>query len=350
MTQPRVGDVGEEGLLAQIFPLLPAGRATLLGPGDDAAVIAAPDGRFVVTTDVLVEGRHFRHGWGTATDLGWRAAMQNLADVAAMGARPTAIVVGLVLPADVEVAWVLDLARGLAEACEPHGVGVVGGDLTGGEQVVITVTAHGDLEGRPPIRRDGARPGDVLALAGSAGRAAAGLALLTAHGPQSASALAGSDGELAGLVTSFLRPQPPLELGLVAAERGASAMMDVSDGLLRDAGRVARASKVRIDVDPVALEQFRAPLEGAGQLAGQDPLTWVLTGGEDHGLLATFPRDVAVPPGFAVVGRVLDAASEGATAQGATARGDATAGGAPGVVVGGEVYRGSPGWDHFGGR
>src|SRR5690554_1419160 len=285
MTQPRVGDVGEAGLLAQIFPLLPAGRATLLGPGDDAAVLAAPDGRFVVTTDVLVEGRHFRHGWGTSDDLGWRAAMQNLADVAAMGARPTAIVVGLVLPADVEVAWVLGLARGLAEACAPHGVGVVGGDLTAGDQVVIAVTAHGDLEGRSPVLRSAARPGDVVALAGTAGRAAAGLALLSRHGP--------TEGERgsAGLVASFLRPQSPLELGPAAAGAGATAMMDVSDGLLRDAGRIARASGVRIDLDPDRLAPAVAALARAGESLDIDPFTWVLTGGEDHGLLASFPAE-----------------------------------------------------------
>lgn len=321
----RVGDVGEEALLAQVFPLLPAGAATLLGPGDDAAVLAAPDGRVVVTTDVLVEDRHFRRGWGTGTDLGWRAAMQNLADIAAMGARPTAIVVGLVLPGDVEVAWVLDLARGLGAACGPHGVGVVGGDLTAGDGVVVAVTAHGDLEGREPVRRDGARPGDVVALAGSVGRAAAGLALLSARTPLE------EGSELAGLVSAFLRPQPPLELGRLAADAGASAMMDVSDGLLRDAGRIGRASRVRLDVHASALSQWCAALAGAAAALGADPLTWVLTGGEDHGLLATFPPGIDLPRGFVPVGRV-----------------DAT--GEPGVVVDGEPYVGVPGWDHFGGR
>ncbi len=317
----RVADVGEESLLSRVFPLLPRGTATLLGPGDDAAVLAAPDGRVVVSTDVLVEGRHFRRGWGTGADLGWRAAAQNLADIAAMGARPTAIVVGLVLPGDVEVDWVLDLARGLAAACEPYGVGVVGGDLTGGDAVVVAVTVHGDLAGREPVRRDGARPGDVLALAGTLGRAAAGLALLTAG--------IGTAGR--ELVDAYLRPTPPVELGPLAAEAGACAMIDVSDGLLRDAGRVARASGVRIDIDTEALERHVAALAAAARALETDPLTWVLTGGEDHGLLATFPER-AVPSGFAVVGHVLEAAGD------------------PRVLVDGREHAGSPGFDHFAGE
>ncbi|KGM10170.1 AIR synthase related protein, partial [Cellulomonas carbonis] len=175
---PTVADLGEDALLAQVFPLLPAGSRTLLGPGDDCAVLAAPDGRFVVSTDLLVEGRHFRLDWSDAEDVGARAAAQNLADVAAMGAVPTALVVGLVVPPDLPVAWVLGLARGLASVSGPHGVGVVGGDLSGGRDVVVAVTVHGDLEGRDPVLRSGARPGDVVAHAGVLGRSAAGHALL----------------------------------------------------------------------------------------------------------------------------------------------------------------------------
>ncbi|WP_309232755.1 AIR synthase related protein, partial [Actinotalea sp. JY-7885] len=174
---PTVADLGEDALLAQIFPLLPRAAGTLLGPGDDAAVVAAPDARVVVSTDVLVEGRHFRREWSSGEDVGRRAAVQNLADVAAMGARPTALVVALVVPPDVPVSWVLGLARGLAAACGPE-VGVVGGDLSGGSEVVVAVTVHGDLEGRAPVLRSGARPGDVVAHAGVRGRSAAGLALL----------------------------------------------------------------------------------------------------------------------------------------------------------------------------
>src|SRR5688500_508301 len=130
---PTVADVSEDGLLARIFPLLPAGDATLLGPGDDAAVVSAPDGRVVVSLDVLVEGRHFRRDWASGEDVGWRSAVQTLARIAALGARPTSVVLGLVAPAALPVDWVTGFARGLAAACAPHGVGVVGGDLSGGD-------------------------------------------------------------------------------------------------------------------------------------------------------------------------------------------------------------------------
>lgn len=321
---PRLSDVGEEGLLARIFPVLPAGRSTLLGPGDDAAVLSAPDGRVVVSTDVLVEGRHFRRDWFSGADVGHRAAAQNLADVAAMGARPTAIVVGLVAPADLPVAWVVDLAHGLAAACEPHGVGVVGGDLTAGEHVVVAVTVHGDLEGRAPVRRAGARPGDVVAHAGVRGRSAAGYALLAAG-------RAGTGHE--ALLDGYRRPAPPLAAGPLAAAAGATAMLDVSDGLLRDAGRLARASGVVVELDApeAAFADDLAALDPAAELLGADARDWVLAGGEDHGLLATFPGEPPAP--FRAVGRVRGRAE----------------GEDPGVRVAGRAVTGPVGWDHYGG-
>lgn len=318
-----VADLTEDELLARIFPLLPRGPATLLGPGDDAAVVAVPDGRMVVSTDVLVEGRHFRRDWSTGQDVGWRAAMQNLADLAAMGARPTSLVVTLVAPADLEVDWVTGLACGLAAACGPHGVGVVGGDLSGGDLVVVSVTVHGGLDGRSPVLRSGARAGDVVAHAGVRGWSAAGLALLGA-----------GRGEVApALVNAYLRPDPPLAAGVAAGRAGATSMLDLSDGLLRDAGRVARSSGVVLDLDPVA-DSFGGDLvvladaAAALEVRAED---WVLAGGEDHGLLATFPPGVPLPAPFRVVGRVRAAASTGS-----------------GVLVGGSPpSTPSPGWDHF---
>lgn len=348
---PTVSDLGEDALLAQVFPLLGPGRATLLGPGDDAAVVAAPDGRFVVSTDLLVEGRHFRRDWSDGEHVGRRAAVQNLADVAAMGARPTALVVGLVVPPDAPVAWVLGLARGLDAVCAPLGVGVVGGDLSGGTEVVVAVTVHGDLEGRPPVLRSGARPGDVVAHAGVLGRSAAGYAALAAghrtdDGVAGEAVAAAADGVVAGrptpgtgpaladAVARYRSPVAPLDAGPAAADAGATAMLDVSDGLLRDAGRLVRASGVTVDlaepgsalagdlaaVAPVA-ELLRSP--GAA-------LEWVLTGGEDHGLLATFPPGSALPSPFRPIGRVVAVTDR------------------PTVLVDGRVPTvGSVGWDHF---
>jgi thiamine-monophosphate kinase len=318
-----VREVSEDALLARILPLLPAGRATALPAGDDAAVVAAPDGRVVVTTDVLVERRHFRREWSTGRDVGRRAAVQNLADVAAMGAVPTALVVALAVPGDLPVAWAEELARGLADECGPLGVGVVGGDLSGGSEVTVSVTALGDLEGREPVTRSGARAGDVVAHAGVRGRSAAGLALLTAE-------LESLDDEL---VAAYRHPTSPVAAGPAAATAGATAMIDVSDGLLRDAGRLAAASGVVLDLDLDAFAADRERLAVAAEALGVDPDTWLLGGGEDHGLLATFPPGAAIPAPFVVVGRTLPVAPTGR----------------PRVLVGGAVPAVAPGWDHFAG-
>ncbi len=255
--------------------------------------MAAPDGRYVVSTDVLVEDRHFRRRWSTGYDVGRRAAVQNLADVVSMGARPAALVVSLVMPGDLPVDWVTGLARGLADACTPLGAAVVGGDLSGGDQVVVAVTVHGDLEGRDPVLRGGARAGDVVALAGTLGRSAAGLALLDAGRPDVDDAL----------VAAYLRPDPPLAAGPVAAVAGATAMMDVSDGLLRDAGRVARASGVVVDLGTGALDADRSRLRDAAVvLAGEDDGAglvdeWVLSGERTTACSPRSPRRRRSLPG-----------------------------------------------------
>lgn len=369
-----VGEVGEEALLAAFTPLLPTGGHALVGNGDDCAVLAASDGRYCVSTDLLVEGHHFDRAWSTPEQVGARAAAQNLADVAAMGAVPTAVVVGLVLPPSTTVGWVRGLARGLGAACRACGAGVVGGDLSAGEQLVVSVTVHGDLQGRAPLLRDGARPGDLLVHAGDLGRSAAGLALLRAGisgpeqlGPQASPQVREA---VAWALAGFRSPTPPLGLGPALARAGARAMMDVSDSLLRDAGRLARASGVRLDLDDPCgqgswLAGCRRRLEvlvpllhqapGPGALtaseAGPEPVrgaaseavlttaevartaaAWVLTGGEDHGLLAAVPAgsQEVLPAGVRVLGRVLEHVP-----------------GTPSVTVGGEPWQGAVGWDHF---
>ena len=322
---PTVSDLSEDELLALIFPQLPLGTATIVPPGDDAAVIAAPDGRFVVSTDVLVQDRHFRLAWSTGEDVGRRAAMQNLADIAAMGARPTSLVVALVAPPDLPASWVEGLARGLGAVCGPLGVGVVGGDLSSGAVAVVAVTVHGDLDGRAPVLRSGALVGDVVAHCGVRGWSAAGLALLAA----------GRGDADRGLVAAYLRPVAPLAAGPVAAAGGAHAMLDVSDGLLRDAGRIARASGVVLDLDApaAAFPEDLDRLAAAADLLGVDPADWVLTGGEDHGLLATFAPGAPLPEPFRAVGHVRATEPDG---------------GGPGVLVAGAAARTrSPGWDHF---
>jgi len=280
--RPTLEELGETAVLARIFPRLPGADAALLGPGDDAAVLAAPDGRYVVTTDLLVHGPDFRWEFSTPEDLGWKAAATNLSDVAAMGARPTALVVALAAPADTPVAVLEELCDGLRLACAElaPGCGVVGGDLSTSDVFTIAVTAFGDLEGRAAVRRSGARPGDVLAAAGELGIAARGLRLLFEHGRDEALR---RDAAATG---RQLRPMPPIALGASAAAAGATAMMDVSDGLALDAWRLAQASAVDLDLVPLGDDQLR--------------------GGEDHALLATFPADAALPDGFRRIGSILE--------------------------------------------
>lgn len=309
-----VADLGEFGLIDAVTQRFPQAAGVLLGPGDDAAVLAAPDGRVVVTTDLLVEGRHFRRDWSEAVDVGHKAAAQNLADVVAMGARPTALTVGLGTPPDLPADWVLGLADGLREECERVGASVVGGDVVRAEQIVVAVTALGDLEGRDPVTRGGARPGDVLAVCGRLGWSEAGYRVLS-RGFRSPRVL----------VAAHRRPEPPYDAGPEAAVLGAHAMCDVSDGLLADLGHVSEASGVRIDVDPDALEIAPPISEIAGAL-GADPLTWVLTGGEDHALVAAFPPEVELPQRWQVIGAVHEGS---------------------GVTVAGEPFEGPAGHDHF---
>lgn len=286
----RLADVGEFGLIDRVLIALTETGVTpdpahgvLVGPGDDAAVVAAPDGRVVVSTDVLVEGRHFRRDWSSAYDVGVRAAAANLADVAAMGAHPTALTVGLAAPAEVPVAWTLELARGLAAEAAEAGAVVVGGDMVASPTLVVSVTALGRLDGRAPVLRSGARPGDLVVLAGRLGWAAAGLRLL-AEGV--------TDGPL---VDAHRRPSPPYGWGPRLASLGATSMIDVSDGLLQDAGHLATASGVAIDLELQALRSL-----GAAGVTDDD----LLTGGDDHPLLATVPDGTVLPAGPVVVGRV----------------------------------------------
>ena len=233
--------LGEFGLINALSAWLPPGRRTLVGIGDDAAVLAVPDGRVVATTDFLLEGRHFRRDWSSATDVGHKAAARSLADLAAMGAEPSALLVALAAPAELPVGWARELAQGLAAECARGGASVIGGDTARAGSVILAVTGLGDLAGRAPVLRSGAAPGDLVAVAGPLGPAAAGLALLTTAWP-------GPGPPGTTLVAAHLRPAPPYDAGPEAADLGATAMIDISDGLLADLGHVAVASGVRIDL------------------------------------------------------------------------------------------------------
>ncbi|WP_193598761.1 thiamine-phosphate kinase [Microbacterium sp. YJN-G] len=310
---PRIGDISEGTVLRAILARTPDATHTLLGPGDDAAIIAAPSGSVVATTDTLVHGPDFRTAWSTGFDLGWKSAAVNLADVAAMGATPTALLVALAVPRDTRLSFVTAMADGFRAACEAlaPGCAVVGGDLTVSELLMIAVTALGDTGGRAAITRAGARPGDVLALAGELGAAAAGLQTLFGAFRDGETPVAVDhavlDSAQRHALDRQLRPHPPIALGTVAADAGATAMMDVSDGLALDAARMADASAVTIDLAGAALDE---------RAFGGDRMR-ALGGGEDHGLLAAFPAGTALPEGFHRIGVVVSRGAEGLLLDGA---------------------------------
>jgi thiamine-monophosphate kinase len=313
VAEQTLADLGEFGLIAELVRRFPQGEQVLVGPGDDAALLRIRNGHVVVSTDLLVEGRHFRRDWASAADVGHRAAAQNLSDINAMGGRAHSLTVGLAAPADLPVSWALGFAEGFAAECGLVGASVVGGDLTRADEVVVSVTVLGSVA-QAPVLRSGARPGDVLALAGRQGWAAAGLAVL-GRGFRSPRAV----------VTAYQRPEPPYDAGPAAAAAGATAMVDVSDGLLAEAGHLAAASGVAIDVSTAALD-VPEPFQAVAAALGADPVSFVLTGGDDHALLATFPAFSALPDGWRTIG---------------------TVGEGEGVTVDGAAYDGPAGWTHF---
>jgi thiamine-monophosphate kinase len=310
---------GEFGLIDRMLARL--GKfpddAVPVGPGDDAALVSVRSGAVLVTTDLMVEGRHFRRDWSSAADVGHKVAAANLADVAAMGGVCTALVVAFAGPPELPAEWAVELSAGIADEAASVGARVVGGDTSSAAAVTVAVTALGELApGVAPVLRSGARPGNVLAVCGRLGWAAAGWAALGRgfRSPRLA-------------VAAHQRPQPPYPAGPQAAAAGATAMIDVSDGLLADVGHVAAASGVVIDVTGGRLP-IDEPVRTVAAAMNADPLQMVLTGGEDHALVATFPAEIELPPGWTGIGRVLD--------------------GDGGVTVDGRVPGPTGrGWDHF---
>jgi len=313
---PTLEQIGEFAVIDRLVRGRTQPAAVALGPGDDAAMVLAGDGRTVVSTDMLVQDRHFRLDWSTPQDVGRKAIAQNAADIAAMGARATAFVVGFGAPGDTPAAQVSALADGLWDEAGRIGAGIVGGDLVSCPQWVVSVTVLGDLDGRAPVLRSGAKPGSAVAVAGELGRSAAGYALWD-NGVE----------EFDDLRRRHLVPEPPYGAGVAAAAAGAQAMIDVSDGLIADLRHVAEASGVGIDLSTAALAADHGALTAAAAAVGADPWAWVLGGGEDHALVACFAD--SAPAGWRVIGRVLDGPAR--------------------VLVDGETWDGYAGWQSFGG-
>jgi thiamine-monophosphate kinase len=311
---PTLQQLGEFGVIDRLVRGRRQPAAVLLGPGDDAALVSTGDGRTVVSTDVLVQDRHFRLDWSTPQDVGRKAIAQNAADIEAMGARVTAFVIGFGAPGDTPVARVDALVDGMWDEAARIGAGIVGGDLVSCPQWVLSVTVLGELDGRAPVLRSGATPGSVLAVTGELGRSAAGYALW--HN--------GISG-FSELRRRHLVPRPPYGQGAAAAAAGAQAMIDVSDGLIADLRHVAEASAVSIDLSTAALRADHDALTAPAAAVGADPWPWVLAGGEDHALAASFAGPA--PAGWRVIGRVVD--------------------GPAGVLVDGQEWRGYAGWESY---
>ncbi|MDO5092678.1 MAG: thiamine-phosphate kinase [Propionibacteriaceae bacterium] len=304
---------GEFDLIAEITDGLALGEDVLLGPGDDAAVIR-PDGDLVVTTDVLIENVHFKRSWSQAFQIGRKAVAVNVSDVESMGARPSSLVIGLAIPRELDPRWIREFRDGVVDECARAGVSLVGGDLSSAAAISIGVTAFGHLEGRRAVTRSGAQVGDQVAVCGRLGWAAGGLLILQR-----------GFGSPKDLVREQQCPSVPYGQGAAAAQGGAHAMIDVSDGLLQDLGHMCQRSGVGISVDSSAIE-IPDGLARLGAAIGKEPIGFILTGGEDHALAATFPGATTLPDGWRRIGTVVS--------------GDQ-------VLVDGEAWEGAAGWDHF---
>lgn len=311
-----VEHVGEFQLIARLAKKFSQNSSVIIGSGDDGAVIAMPDGDVVVSTDIAVENVHFKKSWSSATDIGQRIAAQNLSDIFAMGAYPTALTVGVVIPKNTEVSFLEGLVVGIEEECKKVGASVVGGDLSSGDVLMIAITALGQRRGNPVVLRSGAKVGDEVFVAGDLGFSQAGLTCLQAGHVTPKE-----------FVSAFRIPSPPYEVGPLAAKAGATSMIDVSDGLIADLGHIAQLSRVTINLDSSTL-QPSAAMANVANAFGQNAQDWVLTGGEDHALVATFPKGTAIPIGMTKIGEVTEA-SEGL------------------VLVDGAVFTHKTGHDHF---
>lgn len=301
-----VGELGEAGILELLnasFVAYSTGEG-VLGPGDDAAIIPAPNGNFVISTDAMNEGHHFLRNWpsGIVDDgysTGWKLVAQNVSDMNAMGAITSAVSISLSMPKNTPAHWVSKFGQGVVGACQWLGADqtiVSGGDLTRADTLGAALTTTGNLVGLPALRT--ARE-DVTAYhlihTGNVGQSAAGFTVASQGDRKDL-----SRDEIAAL-RLFLRPRPPLTAGPQHA-RYVSAMMDVSDSILTDADRLAAANGLHAAIDPSWVDKKAGSLKTVADKYDVDARGWVLTGGEDYGLLAVLNPDLPIPTGWQVIG------------------------------------------------
>ena len=285
----ETGSFTEDELLAVIRKVLSGeGPGVVVGPGDDAAVIETGKGHAVATADLLIEYVHFDRSLTSARDLGYKSISVNVSDIAAMAASPRYALVSLALTRSVDAAWVVELYGGMLSACDEYAVSLVGGDLSRAERLVISVTVVGEVRAGSAVLRSGARPGDRIVVTGSLGAAAGGLALARAGTERAGDALTSEWGR--DLLAAHFRPVARVGEAETLAQAGATAMMDVSDGLALDLSRLCAESAVGARVDLQAIPV--APgLERLVGVVSVDPLELALSGGEDYELLATIGED-----------------------------------------------------------
>jgi thiamine-monophosphate kinase len=328
----------EDELLEAIRKVLSgAGPEVLVGPGDDAAVVAPGGGEVLLTTDVLVEGVHFERAGASPREIGAKAIAANVSDIAAMGGSPRTALLGLVLSPSVDAAWTMELFGGIRAACDEYACWLVGGDLSRGEQVVVSVSIIGEVAPGTAVTRAGAKVGDALVVTGRLGASAGGLRLANTPLSEAGGTLATPWGR--ALLDAHLRPTARVGEGQTLAACAATAMIDISDGLSLDLSRLCRASgvgaRVRLDDVPVAPE-----LADLAEHVPIDPMELALAGGEDYELLATLPPT-----------RVREAADRlrGQFGTPLAQIGEVVGSGLVAVDASGREHPLEPrGWDHFG--
>ena len=289
-----IGELGEFGLIEKLVARLGEPRPdTVIGAGpDDTAVLRLPNRRLqLATIDTQVEGVHFRRGGASAHDVGRKLAAVNLSDIAAMGGSPTHALATLSAPADLDAEWALDLVSGVAEELSRWGADLVGGNIARHEGLVIDLALLGEVEPDHLLLRSGARPGDVVMVTGGLGGAAAGLALLDA--PTAGTVSSVVEAAHRGEVRSRLRtPEPRLAVGAIIRNMGATACLDISDGLASDVGHLCNQSGIGVRIRAASLPISAATRAVAAAL-GSDAVTWAVSGGEDYELLFTVRADCA---------------------------------------------------------
>jgi len=276
----KLAEIGEFGLIKAISQIADKGRGVVMGVGDDAAVLTPSPGTvFLVTTDVLLEGVHFTFDFTDFHTLGRKALAVNLSDIGGCGGIPTAFLVSLAIPPETEVASVQALYKGMMEHARTYGCSLVGGDTSRGKALMISITLIGEVDEGKVVYRHGAKPGDRIFVTGTLGDSALGLKML-------------KNGVREGdTVQRHLDPTPRVREGGEIARRGlATAMIDISDGLIADLGHIAEASGVGAYVHLTQLPLSVSYREHIDQYY-KNPYLLALAGGEDYELLFTAPEE-----------------------------------------------------------